>query len=174
MIATLVFASLFTACSPMGSSSGAGADGRNDQHKVGAGGPAQGYINGQEWSFRSGRAYFKKYQKNYLVIQLWNEDIADPCDEKRGSTLQIRLTAPKALATWQISPDDPFNSALSVFFADLHFRPQPLDNMKADRGEITFTSIDKRFVSGYVAGSFQNPRVGGTQVAGDFLVPFCP
>ncbi len=96
-----------------------------------------------------------------------------PCKEKKGSTLQVRLTAPKGLATWNISPDDPFNSLLSIFFSDLNLRPQPRDNMKADQGEITFTSIDKHFVGGYIAGYFQNPKVGSTRVVGDFLVPLC-
>jgi hypothetical protein len=161
-----------TACSPSGST-GSSAAPADHQLKVGAGAPAQGQINGQEWVFHSGRAYFKKYQTNYLVVQLWNEDIADPCKEKRGSTLQVHLTAPKELRTWRVSPEDTFNSVFSIFFADLDFKLRPQDNMKADRGEITFTSIDKRFVGGYIAGSFQKPGVGGTRLAGDFVVPFC-
>src|SRR5437868_15499560 len=97
----------------------------------------------------------------------------DPCKEKKGSALQIRMNAPNQMATWNVAVDDPFNSAISIFFADLNFKIQPRDNMKADQGEVTFTSIDKRFVGGYIAGSFQNPKVGGTHVAGDFVVPFC-
>jgi hypothetical protein len=167
----LLVSSLLAACSPAGSP----GDSSNpaDQQKAGLGEPVQGRINGQSWAFRSGRAYFKKYQPSHIVIQLWNEDIAEPCKEKRGSILQVRLRAPKELATWNISRDSPLNPLLSMFFADLDFKPQPRDNMKADRGEITFTSIDNQFVGGHIVGSFQNPKVRGTRVAGDFVVPFC-
>lgn len=147
---------------------------QNEQQKTGTGEPAQGIINGQNWVFRSGRASYKKPQNKFLIVQLWNELIEDPCNEKRGSTLQIRVTAPAQEATWAITPEDPFNANLSIFFADLDMQLQPRDNMRADHGEITFFSIEPQGVTGTIQGSFQNPRVGGTRVHGDFSVPFCP
>lgn len=170
LILILIFA---MACSS-GSSPSSVSPPPPDQQKTGTGEPAQGQINGQEWLFRSGRAFYKKSQPHLLVVQLWSEDVAEPCKENRGSTLQMRLTAPGQLGTWAITPEDPFNSNLSIFFADLDFVLQPRDNMRADRGEISFFGIDKLQVSGTVSGSFQNPRVGGTRAAGDFIVPFCP
>ncbi|MGZ3742771.1 MAG: hypothetical protein ACXWRA_02835, partial [Pseudobdellovibrionaceae bacterium] len=146
-----------------------------DHQKTGSREIAQGYINGHDWVFRSGRAYFKKYRPNYLIVQLWNEEIADPCKEKKGSSLQVHLTAPKELATWKISPGTPFNSNLSIFFTDFDFKPKLRDNMVADQGEITFTAIEKDSVSGYVMGVFQSPkaRAKDSRVVGDFVVPFC-
>lgn len=143
-----------------------------DQQKAGSGEPAQGQINGQDWTFRSGRAYFKKYQTNYLIVQLWQDDIVEPCKEARGSTLQVRATAPKGLQTWLVTPDDPFSN-LSIFFSDLDFVLQPRDNMRADRGEVSFLSIDKDQVRGYISGSYHHPIIGPTRIAGDFAVPLC-
>lgn len=147
----------------------------SDPHKVGIGEPAKGQINGHDWVFRSGRAYFRKFRTNHLVVQLWNEDIADPCKEKKGSDLQVRLSAPSELLTWNISPETSFNPVLSIFFTDHDFKPKSRDNMKADVGEITFTAIDANSVSGYVMGVFQHPkvRVKNSHVAGDFVVPIC-
>ncbi|WP_413289581.1 hypothetical protein [Bdellovibrio sp. HCB337] len=142
--------------------------------KLGEGEPAQGSINGKAWEFKSGRAFvYRKYRTNYLVIQLWGDKFEDPCKEKTGSVLQVRLTAPQQMATWMIAPEDPFNSNLSIFFTDLDFQPQPRDNMRADLGEISFGIINKFEVHGYLNGSFKNPKVGGTHVAGDFAVPLC-
>jgi hypothetical protein len=142
--------------------------------KLGEGEAATGTINGKPWTFRSGRAYsYSKYQSSYIVVQLWNEISANPCKEKKGSALQARLTAPLDTTTWNISPEDPFNANISIFFTDLNFKIQPKDNMRADRGEVTFGSINAQEVTGYVAGTFQNPKVGGTSIAGDFAVPFC-
>lgn len=163
-----------TACSSGSSSESSPALPPDDQQKTGTGEPAQGSINGQPWIFRSGRAFYKKSQKNFLVVQLWSDDVANPCKEKVGSILQMRLTAPNRESSWTITPEDPFNANLSIFFSDLDYQVQPKDNMRADRGEITFHSIDKERVIGTVFGSFQNPRVGGTRVGGDFSVPFCP
>lgn len=144
-------------------------------HKLGEGEAAKGTINGQDWTFRSGRAFaFRRHQTSYLVVQLWSESFADPCKEKTGSILQARLTAPFSVASWNIASEDPFNSNLSIFFTDLDFKPQPRDNMRADRGEISFGMINPSEVTGYFAGSFRNPKVGGTSVAGDFAVPLCP
>lgn len=143
-----------------------------DQQKTGSGVPAQGQINGKDWVFRSGRAYFKKYPSNYLVVQLWQEDIADPCREGRGSSLQLRATAPKALQSWRVTPEDPFSN-LSIFFTDLDFVLQPRDNMRADHGEVRFLDINKELVKGYIAGAYQNPLVGLTNIIGDFEVPLC-
>lgn len=143
-------------------------------HKLGEGEPAAGKINGKDWVFKSGRAFvYRKYRTNYLVIQLFGDKFEDPCKEKTGSILQVRLTAPQKSASWTIAPEDPFNSNLSIFFTDQDFKPQPRDNMRADVGEISFSTINKFEVNGYFNGSFQNPRVGGTHVAGDFAVPFC-
>jgi len=142
--------------------------------KLGEGEAATGTINGKAWTFRSGRAYsYSKHQASYIVVQLWNEASANPCKEKTGSILQARLTAPLETTTWNISPEDPFNSNISIFFADLNFRPQPKDNMRADRGEITFGAINPQEITGYVAATFSNPKMGGTSIAGDFAVPFC-
>jgi len=163
-----------SACTSGSSSDATPAPPPDDQQKTGTGEPAQGYINGQAWIFRSGRAFYKKSQKNFLVVQLWGEEFANPCKEKLGSVLQMRLTAPSREASWTITPEDPFNANLSIFFSDLDYQLQPKDNMRADRGEITFHSIDREHVTGTVFGSFQNPRVGGTRVGGDFSVPFCP
>lgn len=166
---------LLTACAPSGSFEETPIPPLPPpDRKLGEGEAAQGKINGKDWVFKSGRAFiYRKYRTNSLIVQLWNENIAEPCKEKTGSALQMRLTAPQKVSTWTIAPEDPFNSNLSIFFMDLDFIPQPRDNMRADQGEITFTSINKLEVTGYVAGSFQHPKVGGTQIAGDFAVPFC-
>lgn len=165
---------LIAACSP-GSSQNNPAPAVDDvPHKTGTGQTLQGLINGQDWTFISGRAFLKKSQPNYMVVQLWNTPISKPCEEKTGSTLQMRITAPNDMSTWTITPEDPFNANLSIFFADLDMHLQPRDNMRADRGEVTLLSIDKDVVSGVVNGTFQNPRIGGTRVNGDFSVPFCP
>jgi hypothetical protein len=107
------------------------------------------------------------------VIRLWNEVSADPCNENSGSSLQVRLTAPKRVDSWQMSSDDPFNSSLSIFFADREFKPAPLDNMKADEGGITIVELSKTQVTGYFNGSFRRPKVGRTDVKGGFTVPVC-
>lgn len=170
----LLSLTFIAACSPGSSSNSPSPTPNDDQRKTGTGEAAHGVINGQLWNFRSGRAYLKKSQPSFMIVQLWNDPISKPCQEKTGSILQMRLTAPNQVGTWTITPDDPFNANLSIFFADLDFELQPRDNMRADHGEITFLSFDKDQVSGVVTGSFQNPRVGGTRVTGDFTVPFCP
>lgn len=165
---------MIAACSPGSSQNSQPPSIVDEPQKTGTGQTLQGMINGQDWTFHSGRAFLKKSQPNFLVVQLWNMPIAKPCEEKTGSTLQMRVTAPNAVSSWTVTPDDPFNSNLSIFFADLDLHLQPRDNMRADHGEVTFLSIDKDSVSGVVSGSFQNPRVGGTRVNGDFTVPICP
>ncbi len=165
---------LIVACSPGSSSNSPSPSSNDDQRKTGTGEAAHGTINGQVWNFRSGRAYLKKSQPNFMIVQLWNDPVSKPCQERTGSILQIRLTAPNEVGGWTITPEDPFNANLSIFFADLDFELQPRDNMRADHGEITFLSIDKDQVSGVVNGFFQHPRVGGTRVKGDFTVPVCP
>jgi hypothetical protein len=170
----LLSLTLTMACSPGSSSNSPTSSSNDDQQKTGTGEPAQGQINGQQWSFRSGRAYIKQSPPASMIVQLWSDPISLPCQEKTGSILQMRLTAPNEVGSWTITPEDPFNGNLSIFFADLDFHLQPRDNMRADRGEVTLLSIDKDSVSGVVKGSFQNPRVGGTRVSGDFTVPFCP
>lgn len=165
---------LIAACSPGSSQNSAAPSLDNEPHKAGTGQPLQGTINGQDWTYLSGRAYLKKSQPNFMVVQLWNTPISKPCEEKAGSTLQMRITAPNEASSWTLTPEDPFNANLSIFFADEDLHLQPKDNMRADHGEVTFLSIDKDFVSGVINGSFQNPRVGGTRVNGDFTVPFCP
>lgn len=171
---SLILILIFVGACSSGSSPNSSHSLPPDQQKTGTGEPAQGQINGQKWHFLSGRAFYKKSQPNFLIVQLWNEEVPEPCKENRGSTLQMHLTAPNQLGSWVITPEDPFNANLSIFFADLDFELQPRDNMRADQGEISLFTIDKLQVRGAVAGSFQNPRVGGTRVAGDFIVPFCP
>jgi len=162
------------ACSSGSSQEAPSLVGPDIPQKTGTGQAVQGMINGQDWAFQSGRAYFKKSQPNILVLQLWNEVVENPCEERIGSTLQVRVTAPSSPLSWIITPEDPFNANLSVFFVDLDLLLQPRDNLRADSGEVSFLSISKTNVSGVVSASFQNPRVGGTQVRGDFNVPFCP
>lgn len=107
------------------------------------------------------------------MVQLWNEVSENPCLESRGSTLQVRLVAPFATGHWSISPEDPFNATLSIFFVDANFKPRPWDFLRADQGDIQFDQITSREVKGYFSGSFLNPRTGETRIIGDFKVPLC-
>jgi hypothetical protein len=162
---------IFGACSGGGSSE-ASTHGALQQPWNGE--TAYGEINGQEWLFQSGSAHIiRKNFQYYLVLRLWNSRTADPCLEKTGSALQVRLTTPKHVGEWSITPEDPFNSAFSLFFSDRDFKPQPLDNMKADIGNISVFSLDKAQLSGYFSGSFQHPKAGRTLVRGGFSVPIC-
>lgn len=144
-------------------------------NKLGEGEPAQGQINGQQWVFQGGRAYaLTKFQQNYVVVQLWNEKHADPCSVKLGSTLQVRLMAPFASSNWSIAPEDPFNANISIFFTDYNLNLRPWDNLRADQGEIRLGDLNSQEVRGFFAGTFNNARVGETNVEGEFVVPFCP
>ena len=163
-----------TACSHDGSSSQDPSNNSQSDQKPWAGEIANGQINGKAWVFKGGRSYiFAKKGQKYLIVQLWSDAFADPCNERVGSVLQVRITAPMELNSWQVAMDDPFNANLSIFFADLDFNPHPRDNMRADEGQITLANFDDAKVNGYFKGSFQNPKVGGTQVQGAFSVPLC-
>jgi hypothetical protein len=133
---------------------------------------AAGQINGQDWQYQSGSAHIVKHNfQIFLLIRLWGDKIADPCNEKEGSSQQVRLTAPKRLDSWKI--EDPFESKFSIFFSDREVKPRPLDNLKADEGQITLMEISKTDVTGYFAASFTHPKVGVTEAQGGFTVPIC-
>lgn len=161
------------ACSSDDSSKGA-APAPDPGQKPWNGQQAYGEINGKEWLFKSGTAHIiRKHWQYYLIIRLWDEAFEDPCNERQGTSLQVRMMAPKRVDHWEISPEDPFNSTFSIFFSDRDFNPHPQDNMKADEGKITFLAIEKNKVMGYFEGSFKHVKVGRTEIQGGFSVPLC-
>jgi hypothetical protein len=133
---------------------------------------AVGQINGQPWAFQSGSAHIiRKNLQYHLLVRLWNEKLNDPCEQDVGTALQVRLVAPKRVDSWMIQ--DPFEAKFSIFFSDSEFKPRPLDNLKADAGQITLLNITKSEVSGLVSGSYAHRKVGPTAVKGAFSVPVC-
>ncbi len=135
---------------------------------------ASGQINGQPWDFKGGSGHLvRKGSQEYLIIRLWSERPGDPCNERQGSPLQVRISTPNQRNHWTITPQDPFNATHAVFFSDRDFRPSPLDNLKSDEGEIVLDEITKVAVSGRFRSSFKHARVGKTEVQGAFSVPLC-
>ncbi|MBK9322115.1 MAG: hypothetical protein IPM97_04010 [Bdellovibrionaceae bacterium] len=135
---------------------------------------AAGRINGQPWEFVGGRGYVvRRGTQHYLIIRLWNERPADPCNEWLGSARQVRISSPNRIDRWVITPQDPFNSSHAIFFSDRDFKFGPLDNLKSDQGELILDEITKTSVAGRFRSSFENPKVGKTDVQGSFWVPLC-
>lgn len=135
---------------------------------------ADGAINGRAWKFATGKAFlFKRNGQSYLQVNLWNQDIANPCGEYFGSTFQVRLYTQNQVGSISIDPSDPFNLIPTLIFSDLTQAGSSRNNMVANEGTITIDSIANGHIKGSVSGKFQAGNVNRTEISGNFDVPFC-
>ena len=135
---------------------------------------ADGAINGRAWKFATGKAFlFKRNGQSYLQVNLWNQDIANPCGEYFGSTFQVRLYTQNQVGSISIDPSDPFNLIPTLIFSDLTQAGSSRNNMVASEGTITIDSIANGHIKGSVSGKFQAGNVNRTEISGNFDVPFC-
>lgn len=136
-------------------------------------GPIKGWINGRDWKARSGRAYLRQDAfRKYLVIDLWDQELADPCLRPIGSNLAIQLKTLFQIGSWEIGSDS-LRSFPVFIFRDLD---EPIFNSRhniiADTGFIGIDRIDTQVV-GRAGGIFTEYLVPRTEVSGTFEVPFC-
>ncbi len=133
---------------------------------------ARGSIKGRAWNYIQGRAVvFKRNNKNFLEIRLWNERYDNPCSVAVGTTTQVRMYAPYSLGTWRIDPLDPFSLIPTVIFSD--YSNNARGNIIADQGAISVNVLKNELVSGVVQGRFTPTDVGATHIYGRFAVPLC-
>jgi hypothetical protein len=135
---------------------------------------ARGSIKGRDWNYVQGRAViFKRNNKNFLEIRLWNERFDNPCAVAVGTTTQVRMYAPLAQGTWRIDPLDPFSLIPTVIFSDYSAGTNARGNIIADQGAISVNVLKNDLVSGVVQGRFTPNDVGATHIYGRFSVPLC-
>jgi hypothetical protein len=172
----LLFCGL-TSCSP-GGSSNADSPGNNNQgseEKPGTNHAAEGFINGRAWRYVQGKATpFRRNNKNYLEVRLWNYEYSSPCSEPTGSTYQVRMYVSYSEGSWKIDPLDPFSLIPTIIFSDYTSGLHSRSNLIADIGVITVSSIKKGRIVGSMEGLFTDTdHVERTEVKGDFDVPVC-
>ncbi|QLY25583.1 hypothetical protein HW988_00565 [Bdellovibrio sp. KM01] len=164
------------ACADQGSSSSVIPDNQNQNN---GDSPdiieyARGSIKGRDWKYVQGRAViFKRNNKNFLEIRLWNERFDNPCAVAVGTNTQVRMYAPYSQGTWRIDPLDPFSLIPTVIFSDYSAGSHARGNLIADQGAISVNTINKDMVSGVVQGRFTPSDVGATHIYGRFSVPLC-
>ncbi len=131
---------------------------------------ADGWIGGIKWGFLSGKAVIDIHAAgDYLVIYLWNSDIADPCKETKGSSYQIHIKTLAREGFSQITKD-PFKLDPVILFKAPKFT---LENASADVGFVFIDRFTQDEVIGRFSGSFTNPIFSQTEATGLFRVPFC-
>ena len=147
---------------------------QEDPQKPSYGSVVEGTIDGSAWKFAQGRAsVFTRNGHKYLDIRLWNQSFANPCTEKVGSPYQARTYVDLGTGVSTIDPSDPFTLIPTIIFSNLTDRSSYRNNMVADSGRIDITSVDAVKVKGGIEGRFSSWRVGTTDFAGNFEVPFC-
>lgn len=130
---------------------------------------AVGYINGKKWDFVSGRAQIDTSLSNdYIFIELWNQDFADPCNEPKGSEYQIHIKTLATVGQFEIR-QDAFRLYPVIFFQAPRFAK---DNASADIGFVAIDRIAQEVV-GRFRGVFSNPLFQKTEANGRFRVPLC-
>ncbi|WP_413559296.1 hypothetical protein [Bdellovibrio sp. HCB209] len=136
---------------------------------------ARGAINGRDWKYVNGRAVpFRRNNKTYLEIRLWNELYDNPCLEPVGSVYQVRIYALFEKGSWKIDPKDPFTLIPTIIFSDYSRPSNSRQNLIADQGVIALRAIQSDVLTGVVQGRFTTGKqVGATHVYGRFSVPLC-
>ncbi|MBO9666589.1 MAG: hypothetical protein J7501_07210 [Bdellovibrio sp.] len=166
-----------TSCSPGGSSEPKtpGANNQESVEKPGYHHSAEGFIGGRAWRYVQGKATpFRRNNKNYLEVRLWNQDYNSPCTEPMGSAYQVRIYVSYSEGSWKIDPLDPFSLIPTIIFSDYTTGVNSRSNLIADIGLITVSSLKHGRLVGSVVGQFTDSNnVGRTEVKGDFEVPVC-
>lgn len=135
----------------------------------------EGYINGQKWVFRQGKALiFNQHDQEYLIINLWDQEYEKPCSESNGSNLQVRIVAKKEEGRYVVGKDV-FALAPSIVFTDLK-AATPLNHIVANHGAIyieKLNTLSDQTISGAFVGQFSALTVGQTEAKGRFNVILC-
>ncbi|WP_413576509.1 hypothetical protein ACLVWU_00540 [Bdellovibrio sp. HCB290] len=135
---------------------------------------AQGAIKGRQWKYLQGRAnIFKRNNKSFLEIRLWDERFDNPCAVAVGSKYQVRMYVPFDKGSWRIDPLDPFSLIPTIIFSDYSAGGKSKVNLIADEGAASVNILEKGGVSGVVRARFNSEEVERTQVYGRFSVPLC-
>ncbi|MEK2689523.1 hypothetical protein [Bdellovibrio sp. GT3] len=135
---------------------------------------AQGMIKGRQWKYLQGRAsIFKRNNKDFLEIRLWNDRFDNPCSVALGSKVQVRMYVPLSRGSWRIDPNDPFSLIPTLIFSDYGVSNNSKVNLIADEGMASVNLLDNNNVAGVVSAQFKPKDEGRTKVYGKFNVPFC-
>jgi hypothetical protein len=134
---------------------------------------ATGWINGEKWDFISGKAVIETHAAgDYLQVYLWNDDVADPCSEKTGTSLQIHLKTMAQMGQRNVGKD-PFKLDPVILFKAPKFGTiGSLHNLSADMGFVALDRLGAEVV-GRFYGEFRNASFLPTQAHGKFKVPLC-
>ncbi|WP_413585940.1 hypothetical protein [Bdellovibrio sp. HCB274] len=135
---------------------------------------AHGAIKGRQWKYLQGRAnIFKRNNKTFLEVRLWNERYKDPCGVAVGSKYQVRMYVPFDRGSWRIDPLDPFSLVPTIIFSDYSANSGGKVNLIADEGAVSINTLEKGGVMGVIQGRFTSEDVERTQAYGRFSVPLC-
>ena len=125
----------------------------------------QGQINGASWTAMSGSARVSSFDENELSIEIYGEQIDDPCGFGVEPTLPFLLTSmPKETGERELSFSLSGGDSQTVTFVT-----PPSDNLIITEGKIRLDAIGDDSVSGGFAGGQGDDTLNGT-----FEVTLCP
>lgn len=136
---------------------------------------AEGFIQGEPWKFRSGRAIiFQSGRRPVLEVVAYSTSLEDPCEARTGFTTVVRMLVTPEEDLFTIGKD-PFDIYPNLFFIDpSKFRGDPRYSLAANNGRIQVVAIRRDVVIVRVEAAYTGPgNLGRTEVSGQIAVPLC-
>ena len=149
-----------TACGGSSSHGGGGGGGGGGDVATFSDKTLTGKITGTEWTFVSGVARPSFEDASKISIQLWNEQVDDPCNGfSFGSQKQVIGSLPKSAGVVTMSPTK------NVTLYDQNGNK----NIVLTNGAYELTEIAADHITGRLVGSFD----GDNALNGTFTIPLC-